>query len=183
MLDEDFMRKEGSWGHFHELGHRHQFNYLDFDGLGEVTVNLYTMYVYDKVLKKGIYNHTDIADKETVDKRITDYLNKRPTFKKWSNDPFTALCMYIQLIEGFGWGPIKAVHTLYRSIPKEQYARRSEQDKRDLWFTSICAATHSNLTQFFETWKVPLSYWAKQQVVAYKPWLPALFKKDLGLGK
>jgi hypothetical protein len=183
MLDESLMRKNGSWGHFHELGHRHQFNDFDFGGLGEVTVNLYTMYVYDKVLKKGIYNHENIADKETVNKRIMTYLNNKPSFEKWSNDPFTALCMYVQLIEEFGWNPIKAVHAKYRSIPKEQYAQRSEQDKIDLWFTSICAATYSNLTQFFETWKIPVSYWAKQQAVAYKPWGPALFNNQSILNK
>ena len=178
MLDENMMRTKGSWGHFHEIGHRHQFRFLDFDAVGEVTVNLYSMYVYDKVLKKGIYNHDNISSKAAVQKRIADYLANDPSFEKWSNDPFTALCMYIQLIENFGWEPIIAVNKMYRSLDhldKLTEFYKPDQDKIDLWFVYICTATNTNLTQFFNIWKVPVSEKAKGQVIAYKTWLPAQF--------
>ena len=41
----------GSWGLYHELGHNHQNRDWTFDGTVEVTVNLFTLYVYDKVLR------------------------------------------------------------------------------------------------------------------------------------
>lgn len=178
LLDVEELRTSGSWGHFHELGHRHQFVRQDFSGLTEVTVNLFTMYVYDKVLHKGIYNAENIASKEIVKKRIASYLANAPNFEKWSKDPFTALCMYIQIIEQFGWEPILAVNKTYRKLDnlnQMKPSNLSDQDKIDLWFINICKATKSNLTEFFDIWKLPVSLQAKKEVTGYKKWLPEQF--------
>lgn len=171
MLDADLLHAKGSWGHFHEMGHRHQFWGIDFDGTSEVTVNLFSMYVYDKVLHKGIYNHDAILNKEVVDKRIIDYLSKAPDYQKWSDDPFTALSMYIELIDEFGWEPFKTVHAKYRLLTADKYPK-SNQDRIDLWFVSCSNATHTNLNAFFEVWKIPVSDEAKKKVQNYKSWLP-----------
>lgn len=171
MLDEARLRAKGSWGHFHELGHRHQFSAIDFPGTGEVTVNLYTTYVYDKVLHKGLYNHDDIPNKEATIKKVKGFLNNNPTYEKWKQDPFLALSMYIQIIDAFGWDVITAAHTIYRNMPKDQYPH-TDQQKRDLWFTTISKTTNSNLTRFFEVWKIPVSDDAKKQVEGYKVWFP-----------
>ena len=40
---------EGNWGLFHELGHNHQNSDWTFGGTVEVTVNLFTTYVFEKV--------------------------------------------------------------------------------------------------------------------------------------
>lgn len=174
MLDEKKLREKGSWGHFHELGHRHQFWGLDMDEVSEVTTNLYSMYVYDKVLKKGIYNHDAIQSKAMVREKIKEYLQNEPTFKKWGEDPFTALCMYIQLIENFGWESIISANKMYREKdPRKFYnTRLSNQERIDLWFTSISKATNANLSSFFDIWKIPVSGQAKAQVGMYKIWLP-----------
>ncbi|MFN8424446.1 MAG: M60 family metallopeptidase [Anaerolineae bacterium] len=50
VVDEAALRRDGSWGHFHELGHNHQQGDWTFEGTGEVTVNLFTVYTYDHVL-------------------------------------------------------------------------------------------------------------------------------------
>jgi len=175
MLDEAFMRSTGLWGHFHELGHRHQFFDLDFPGTTEVTVNLYTMYIFDKVLHKGLYNHEDMSNMAEVLQKIKTYLADNPSYDKWSNDPFLALSMYIQIIDKFGWDAIKKANVIYRNLPKSQYPK-TDQDKRDLWFTTICKTTNSNLTHFFDVWKIPVSDTAKKQVVAFKPWFPEELK-------
>ncbi|NRF39371.1 M60 family metallopeptidase [Pedobacter foliorum] len=171
MLDADFIRSHGSWGAFHELGHRHQFWGLDYPGTGEVTVNLFTMYVYDKVLKKGLYNHDDLPDLAAVTKRVKKYLANDPSYAKWSEDPFLALCMYIQIIDHFGWDAIIGANTIYRNLPKDQYPK-TDQDKIDLWFETICKTTNSDLTRFFDVWKLPVSEKAKEQAKKYKSWFP-----------
>ncbi|ACU60016.1 M60 family metallopeptidase [Chitinophaga pinensis] len=171
MLDESQVRANGSWGLFHELGHRHQFWGIDFGELQEVTVNLFTMHVYNKVLHKGIYNHEEIASKEIVLKKINNYLQNNPSFEKWGQDPFLALCMYIELIQQFGWQSIEDTFTKYRAMPKEQYPQ-SQEDKRNLWFLTICDVTKTNLTQFFDIWKVPVSDHVKEKVSTYPSWLP-----------
>ncbi|WP_142684990.1 M60 family metallopeptidase [Chitinophaga polysaccharea] len=175
MLDEQQLRAKGSWGHFHELGHRHQFWGIDFNGLGEVTVNLYTMYVYDHVLHKGLYNHENISGKQAVMDDIRKYMKEQPGFDKFCEDPFLALKMYIELIEGFGWQPIETVFKKYRALPASQYPV-TEEDKRDYWFTAICAATQKNLSLFFEKWQVPVRETAKSSVSNYPPWLPEELK-------
>lgn len=176
MVDETFMRDKGSWGLFHELGHRHQFWGIDFNELGEVTVNLFSMRVYDKVLHKGIYNHPAIGSKEVVQKTISKYLHNDPSFEKWGKDAFLELCMYIELIDHFGWQCIDDTYTKYRAMPEAQYPQ-SQEDKRDLWFLTICGTTKTNLTRFFDTWKVPVSDKAKAQVTAYPTWLPDELKE------
>ncbi|TKC02548.1 M60 family metallopeptidase [Pedobacter cryotolerans] len=178
MLNENILLTKGSWGHFHELGHRHQFWGIDFDGLGEVTVNLFSMYVYDQVLKKGIYSADNISSREVVFKRIKKYLNNKPTFEKWKDDPFTALCMYIQLIENFGWKPIKEVNKVYRNLPLSNYPK-SQQEKIDFWFINISKATKTNLSSFFDVWKLPISNEAKREVANLRVWLPVEFSSGL----
>ncbi|MEO3407046.1 M60 family metallopeptidase [Mucilaginibacter sp. CAU 1740] len=177
MLNETFMRSNGSWGHFHELGHHHQFFDLDFPGTTEVTVNLYTMYIFDKVLHKGIYNHEGMSNMAEVLQKIKTYLADKPSYEKWRADPFLALSMYIQIIDRFGWDPIRKANVIYRNLPKEQYPK-TDQDKRDLWFTTICQTTNSNLSRFFDVWKIPVSDNAKKQVARYKPWFPAALEKN-----
>ncbi|MEJ7557945.1 MAG: M60 family metallopeptidase [Pedobacter sp.] len=175
MLNEEFISKNGSWGTFHELGHRHQFAYLDFPGTGEVTVNLFTMYVYDKVLGRGLYNHNNLKEKEEMIKRIKAYLANNPSYEKWSADPFLALSMYVQIIDKFGWEAILNVHRIYRKMPTARYPK-TDQDKRDLWFVNICKSTNRNLSDFFDTWKVPVSAKAKKQVGALETWFPQELK-------
>ncbi|RZK62516.1 MAG: hypothetical protein EOO85_32190, partial [Pedobacter sp.] len=175
MLNEEFISNNGSWGTFHELGHRHQFGFFDFPGTGEVTVNLYTMYVYDKVIGQGLFNHDNLKKKEDMIKRIKSYLADNPSYEKWSNDPFLALSMYVQIIDTFGWEAILNVHRVYRNMPTARYPK-TDQDKRDVWFVNICKSTNRNLSAFFDTWKVPVSAKAKKQVEGLTIWFPEELK-------
>ncbi|WP_406827318.1 M60 family metallopeptidase [Pedobacter sp. KACC 23697] len=174
MLNEKMLKEKGSWGHFHELGHRHQFWGLDMDEVGEVTTNLYTMYAYDKVLKKGLYNHEGMESKDEVNKKINNYLQNQPTFEKWGKEPFTALCMYIQLIEHFGWESIIKANKIYRDMDPRKYYDHplNNQQRIDLWYTTICKTTNANLSSFFEIWKIPVSEKAKAAAKKYNIWIP-----------
>jgi hypothetical protein len=179
MLDADFMWKNGSWGHFHELGHRHQFRDIDFSGLMEVSVNLYTMYVFDKLLHQGLYvrnHHERLGSKQQVVEEMRKYLADSPSFEKWKADPFLALTMYVQLIDAFGWEPIEQVYRQYRQLPRSQYPA-TEQAKRDYWFAAISTATRRNLAPFFAQWQVPVGEEAAKAVAAYPTWLPPEMQK------
>lgn len=171
MLDADFMRKNGSWGTFHELGHRHQFFDLEFEGTIEVTVNLFTAYVYDKVLHKGLYNHENIPDRPTAIAKIIAFLRDKPSYEKWQENPFLALSMYIQIIDQFGWQPILDAYKIYRNLPTSEYPQ-TNPEKCDLWFDTICKTTNRNLTDFFKVWQIPVSAKAQQNVSALKTWFP-----------
>ncbi|RZK46812.1 MAG: hypothetical protein EOO59_18705, partial [Hymenobacter sp.] len=182
MLDASFMGKTGSWGLFHELGHRHQFWDLDFGGLGEVSVNLYTLYVFDKLLHKGLYNHPQLSSRQEVADKVAWYLTGAPTFEKWRADPFLALSMYVQLIHSFGWEPIEQVYRQYRQLPRSQYPA-TDAAKRDYWFAAICAATHRNLGPFFAQWRVPVSQEVEKTVTHYPAWLPPEMQPEKAAAK
>ena len=172
MLDEAFIRLHGSWGAFHELGHRHQYWPFEDYSTQEVTVNLYTMYIYDKVLHQGMYRHEGMETHEQVLAKIKAYLSSPTTnYNNWRRDPFLALAMYIQLVEKFGWDAIKKVNTIYRETPKDQFPA-NDQQKLDFRFATLCKATNSNLSHFFEIWKIPVSATAKKQAESYKEWFP-----------
>jgi len=171
MLNKDALIKNGSWGHFHEIGHRHQFKDIDFSGLTEVSVNLFTLYTYDKVLGIGLFENEKFQSREAFRKKVDMYFNSSPSFSKWKNDPFIALLIYVQIIDRFGWEPIEEVYRQYRSLPKDSYPRSNDQ-KIDLWFTNISKATKSDLTDFFETWQIPVSNSAKSEVKGLEKWIP-----------
>lgn len=179
MLDKDQIETKGSWGLFHELGHRHQFHDLDFNGLGEVTVNLYSMYIYDQVLNLGKYHNQDnIPSKAGVIEKIKQYMRSQPSYDKFQQNPWIALSMYIELIEHFGWDPIKSANKVYADLPKNQYPKTNEE-KIDLWFKTISHVSKTDLSDFFKIWQIPVSASAIAIVKKenYPIWLPDELKE------
>jgi hypothetical protein len=130
------------------------------------------MFVYDKVLHKGIYNHPNIRDHKTVIANVKKFMQEKPSFEKFSADPFLALDLYIELIDEFGWKPIMFVNATYASLPLKEYPS-TEQEKIDYLFSCLCAGTHRNLSLFFEKWRIPVSESKKKLMNKYKTWLPA----------
>ena len=51
----------------------------------------------------------------------------------------------------------------------------SNQQRIDLWYTTICKTTNANLSSFFEIWKIPVSEKAKAEMHHYKTWIPQEF--------
>ena len=47
LVNTKHLRSECNWGFYHEVGHNHQVGDWTFDGTVEVTVNLFTLYVYE----------------------------------------------------------------------------------------------------------------------------------------
>jgi len=48
VVDLPRLLAQGSWGHFHEMGHNHQQGDWTFEGTGEVTENLFSLYVMQR---------------------------------------------------------------------------------------------------------------------------------------
>lgn len=176
LLDVVKLRNSGSWGHFHEIGHRHQFRKLDFEGLQEISVNLFTLYAYNKVLHKKLFENEKFPNREKMWEYIDTYFNNDPSFLKWKKQPFAALSMYVQLIDEFGWESIENTYKHYRAIPELNYPK-TDQQKIDLWFTTICRATKTDLSSFFDIWRIPISKQAKNDALGLKTWLPERMKK------
>lgn len=172
-LDERKLRAEGSWGHFHELGHNHQSPDWTFDGTGEVTCNVFAMYVYATVLGLPFdAGHPNIRDRAARMEKVRKHLEAGAPFAAWKRDPFLALTMYIQLVEGFGWEPFRKVFAEYRALRGSERPR-TDREKRDQWLVRFSRAAGRNLRPFFEAWGVPTSETAGASIADLPAWMPA----------
>ncbi len=166
---------KGSWGLFHELGHNHQADEWTFDGAGEVTCNLFTLYIYERICgqKLGVdeRDHFKRYLPEEADRVFKKHLADGAEFAKWKDDPFLALLMYVQLKQAFGWEPFKRAFAEYLSLsPKKR--PREDDDKRNQWMVRFSRAVGRDLGPFFEVWGVPVSRAARDSVAGLPVWLP-----------
>lgn len=163
--------RRGNWGLYHELGHNHQHDAWTFDGTGEVTCNLFTLYVHDTVCADDAQTNS----KQWLAKHrqgMVLHLEAGAPFDKWKSDPFLALIMYIQLQQDFGWETYKRVFTEYRALSPAELPK-SDDEKRDQWMIRFSRACGRNLGPFFQTWGIPTSQAARDQIKNLPEWMPA----------
>jgi len=161
---------DGVWGLFHELGHNHQERDWTFRGTGEVTVNLFTMYVLETVCgQEPTQCHGSISDRSRA-AAMRRYF-AQPDFAAWQEDPFLALIMYIQVQKAFGWEPFKKVFAEYRALAPDDRPQ-SDDAKRDQWLVRLSRTVGRNLGPFFEAWRIPTSEAARQQIANLPAWMP-----------
>ena len=169
-VDLERLQTKGDWGMFHEMGHNHQSGYWTFGGTTEVTCNLFSLYVLDKVCglskpeDKRVYN-----DRTT--KTYRQYLADGSPFSAWQKEPFLALRMYVQLQEAFGWEAYQHVFAAYRDAPKEDLPK-TDADERDQWMVRFSREVGRNLGPFFQKWGVPTSEQARASIADLPVWLP-----------
>lgn len=161
--------KSGQWGLFHELGHNHQSPLWTFGGTTEVTCNLFSLYIMETVCAKPVSaGHDALKDRAAL---LGRYFAQPASLERWSKDPFTALCMYQQMREAFGWEAYKRVFAEYRGLPEGEHPR-TDQDKRDQWMVRMSRVTGKNLGPFFEAWGVPTTESARASVAELPKWMP-----------
>ena len=161
------------WGPYHEIGHNHQSSDWTFDGTVEVTVNLFTLYVFEHVC--GIRPHETgrVLTRDTLEKARAHIAAGAP-FDRWKGDPFLALEMYAFMIRDFGWDTFKRVFAEYRDLPAAERPR-SDDEKRDQWLVRFSRAAGRNLGPYFELWGVPTSRAARESISALPVWMPQEF--------
>ncbi|MBL8963555.1 MAG: M60 family metallopeptidase [Phycisphaeraceae bacterium] len=161
--------RQGNWGLYHELGHNHQHSDWTFDGTVEVTCNLFTLYIHDMVCDRPRTDSRRWLEKHTPD--AARHLARGARFETWKREPFTALAMYMQLQQAFGWETFKKVFAEYRDLPSADRPKGDDQ-KRDQWLVRFSRACGRNLGPFFESWGVPTSQAARDQVLDLPGWMP-----------
>ena len=168
-----YERTGSNWGFFHEVGHNHQVGDWTFDGTVEVTVNLFTLYVYEFLC--GI----PVAENERGSaafqaEQMARYDFDDPDFEQWKREPFLALVMYTQMQQAFGWGAYREVFAAYRALPEAERPK-SDDEKRDQWLVRFSRQVGRNLGPFFEAWGVPTSQAARTSIAELPVWLPPDF--------
>ncbi len=163
---------KGNWGIFHELGHNHQSKLWTFDGAGEVTCNIFTMFVFDRLC--GVPPGKGRVGLDEVAKNYAKHVASGKSFDFWKKEPFLALSMYVQLQDAFGWDAYKKVFAEYHAAPKEEQPT-NDDEKRDQWMVRFSKAVGKNLGPFFQTWGVPVSQSALAEISKLPAWMPAGF--------
>ncbi|MHC4923234.1 MAG: M60 family metallopeptidase, partial [Planctomycetota bacterium] len=165
--------QSGDWGLFHELGHNHQHRDWTFNGTVEVTCNLFTLYVHERVCGKE--RHAISPGRVPApEKKVRAYLDSGPDFARWKREPFTALTMYVQLLDAFGWDAFTDVFEEYRDLPAAEKPK-DDAEKRDQWLERMSRRVKRDLGPFFEAWGVPVSAAARKRVAKLKDWMPEGF--------
>ncbi|MEW6358864.1 MAG: M60 family metallopeptidase [Planctomycetota bacterium] len=169
LLDPDHLLKEGNWGLFHETGHNHQSPDWTFQGATEVTVNLFTLYVFDKLC--GMDPAKGRMAEPRLRKEVSAYFDRGHNFDEWKQKPFVALMMYLQMQQAFGWDAFKKVFTEYRDLPARERPK-TDAEKRDQWMVRFSRTAGKNLGPFFEAWGVPTSEQARASIRDLAEWMP-----------
>ena len=162
---------QSNWGFFHEADHNHQSRYWTFDGTSEVTVNLFTLYVYEFLCGIPVADNWR-GSEEFRTRQMLRYDFDDPDFEQWKRDPFLALVMYEQMQQAFGWGAFREVFAEYLRAPADELPR-TDDDRRDQWLKRFSRAVGHNLGPFFQAWGVPTSQGARDAVADLPIWLPA----------
>jgi hypothetical protein len=142
----------GAWGQFHELGHNYNQAAWTFGGGGEVTVNLFTLYVLEKLVGLKPLEHKYLKQAEAPARA---YLAK-PVWAEWSRNPMVALRSYAILAQEFGWAPFTATFRSYAALAKDRLPS-GDQEKLDYWVGEFSRQARRNLVPYFRQWGWPVS--------------------------
>ncbi|CAN5517835.1 hypothetical protein BH11PLA2_BH11PLA2_09580 [soil metagenome] len=123
------------------------------------------MYCLDKLCPKAPIHEsmTPAAIKKHTDK----YMKDGKKFEAWKSDPFTALIMYKQLKDAFGW---EAFQKAFAAYHKDAVHPRGDIAKHDEFMVQMSLATGKNLVPLFEHWGIPITAKAKDRVAKLDAW-------------
>ena len=155
LFNEEIFTK-GAWGLFHELGHNKQRKRWTFDGaFTEVTVNLFSVYAINKVLKNPeSHLHGNIKMESLIEK----FNSKENLYNQFGKDPFLALMCYLQITYKFGWEPIKNVFKIYRDEGGDNIKYDNDINiKIAIWIKRLSIECNADLRYFYTAWGFPIS--------------------------
>lgn len=159
------------WLFGHELGHQWQTedwgSGSTYPEIGEVAVNLFTMYTLNGYVFGG--GDADII----ADPRLPNSVDHAALFDlNWPEaDLFQRLELYRQLIFEFGWDTMK---TVFRSYFDPAYPRSAFGSRLDGFAIRFSAIVERDLVSFFEYWNYPLTESAASTIRSFghMGWLP-----------
>jgi len=158
---------DGNWGFYHELGHNHQKKSWTFEGTTEVTCNLFSLYVFEKLCGIPSKSYKRTSGK-IRDLRVKHYIEK-PNYELWKKNPWLALDMYVMLQQEFGWEPFKNIFKHYEDLEKPKHPK-TDLKRREQWMILFSNQVQRNLGPFFKSWGFELSSEAYQAISTLPTW-------------
>ncbi|TXR62801.1 wall-associated protein [Bacillus sp. AY18-3] len=131
------------WGPWHEVGHQHQQDTWLWDGLGEVTVNIYSLAV------QTTFGHKTRLEQEGRYEAAFAYLGKPDAQEKM--DVFEKLVMFWQLHLAYGDQFYPNLHQMYRLLHDTELPK-SDEEKKQMFIYMASKVAGQNLIPFFNKW-------------------------------
>lgn len=151
------------WGVWHEVGHTHQQKSWTWDSLTEISVNLFSLYVQEKMGKPSRLSLPDengISPREQAEEYIARQ-NKNYLHDK-EDEYFVKLVMFEKIKDRYGWTVFTQLFKRMRSEPLP--ADVNESEKVDAFIISLCELTGDDLRPFFASWGLYPSEKANRQI-------------------
>ena len=131
------------WGPWHEVGHQHQQDTWLWDGLGEVTVNIYSLAV------QTTFGHKTRLEQEGRYEAAFAYLGKPDAQEKMN--VFEKLVMFWQLHLAYGDQFYPNLHQMYRLLHDTELPK-SDEEKKQMFMYMTSKVAGQNLIPFFDKW-------------------------------
>nr|WP_208751723.1 putative mucin/carbohydrate-binding domain-containing protein [Bacillus cereus] len=142
VLDSKELKTDG-WGPWHEVGHLHQQAPWEWENLGEVTVNIYSLAVQTK------FGHQTRLEEEERYKAAFAYLGQTDAQEKMNE--FEKLVMFWQLHLAYGDQFYPKLHQMYRLLHNTELPK-SDEEKKQMFIYMTSKVAGQNLIPFFEKW-------------------------------
>lgn len=147
------------WGIWHETGHTHQQNSWTFEAIGEVSVNIFSLYVQEKFGQPMRLASSESGEGESTLESARKYIAgpKKNYLDQGDDDSgydtfFVKLVMFHQLRKAYGWDVYKKLHQYFRKSPYSEVVGETDQDKANKFVYAMCFVTKNNLMPFFKKW-------------------------------
>ncbi len=158
ILDVEDLRKNG-WGPWHEIGHMHQMQEYKFQGLGEVTVNIFSLEVQHHFGGKARIDTDDMR------RKIKDFFAKPDRNYHENDDVFMKLAMFWQLRLAFGDKFYPLLHRFYRA---NKLPIKNDEDKVQYFIAVSSLISGYDLTPFFLAWGLTPDEKTRQEISKQK---------------
>ncbi|WP_259445185.1 M60 family metallopeptidase [Paenibacillus lautus] len=150
---------QGGWGFWHETGHEYQQGAWNWNVTGEITVNIYSLYVQEKFGNSSNLLIRNADGKDFYDLAF-EYIESDLPGKSFGTsgqlDLFGYLVMFRQLSLAYGWDFYAELHQAYRELPASQLPA-TNQEEIDTFVIMASKTAGENLTEFFDKWALPYS--------------------------
>ena len=159
-----------NWGFYHEIGHSFQRPSWTWDGWGETTNNLYSLFGGEHFNHDLTGGHGAMKV-EQREKRMKEVLAAPGAEEYFHKDPWYGLTFLRAIREEFGWQPFQTLFAEFRDLPRGEQPK-NELEKQDQFLLRMSRILKKDLSHYFQVWGVKNSDSVVQQCKAWPLWMP-----------
>lgn len=161
------LRQAGNWGFFHELGHNHQRRDWTFENQTEVTCNLFSLYVMERLIDQPVgRGHPALQD---LDRLLARRFAEPPEL-----GPFEQLGGFIVLLRAHGWAALRTTLRSYASEPVKKDLPKDEL--KNIFVQRYGHAAQADVSGYFVRLGYPVTETTRRALGKYPAFDPALPK-------